>query len=499
LNRTLFFVMSYLRLTLFVAAIFAGAFAEPEETRREVCYETYGCFNTDAPWTSALRPLSALPNPPYEVQTRFVLYTRGSDEGGYDLMVGKDVLLELSPFDPSRKSVFIIHGFTDDSRIEHIQQAKNSLLANGDYNVFLVDWAPGAKSPYLKASANARLVGAVCARFLFYLQEKGGLRFEDVHLIGHNLGAHVAGYVGDRTLGQIPRITAFDPSEPYFANTDPIVRLDPNDAKFVEVVHTNGAGAISLGMGILDPIGHVDIYPNGGKKQPGCNDLLGSLIGSIIDLITLDFQGAISIWACSHVRGGHFYAESVRNAASCPFIAYQCADYSTFEKGNCYSSCKEPGKCIPLGYNSVNFTGSGQYYMHTGTGENGTPYCRQSVQVQVPISTSQAHAVGTFSVQFKAADGTKSEKFILVDNSDMNAGQMMSKWVEVPSHIMHTPNEQVSLILHYQRGGLLPINQPKTLAIDGVNLLVVDTAFQSQTISYGGIILDYGTDTQISN
>lgn len=69
--------------------------------------------------------------------------------------------------------------------------------------------------------------------------------------------------MGDRTLGQLPRITAIDPSDPYFSDTDPIVRLDTGDARHVEVIHTNGNGALNLGMGIVGPIGHVDIFPNG--------------------------------------------------------------------------------------------------------------------------------------------------------------------------------------------------------------------------------------------
>jgi hypothetical protein len=59
--------------------------------------------------------------------------------------------------------------------------------------VIVIDWAPGAKAPYLSATGNTRLVGAQTARFLYFLQEKGALKFEDVHLIGHNLGAHIAG------------------------------------------------------------------------------------------------------------------------------------------------------------------------------------------------------------------------------------------------------------------------------------------------------------------
>ena len=37
-----------------------------------------------------------------------------------------------------------------------------------------------------------------------------------------------------------------DPAGPWFENTDPIVRLDPTDATFVDVSHTNG-GSLLLG------------------------------------------------------------------------------------------------------------------------------------------------------------------------------------------------------------------------------------------------------------
>jgi len=58
----------------------------------QVCFDKYGCFSTDAPWTSLIRPLPALPKPPYEVGTRFILFCRDAPEYmdmGYELMVDK--------------------------------------------------------------------------------------------------------------------------------------------------------------------------------------------------------------------------------------------------------------------------------------------------------------------------------------------------------------------------------------------------------------------------
>jgi pancreatic triacylglycerol lipase len=63
-----------------------------------------------------------------------------------------------------------------------------------------------------------------------------------------------------------------DPAEPHFSKTDPVVRLDPTDADFVDVIHTDAGPFINGGLGILQPVGHVDFYPNGGIEQPGCRE-----------------------------------------------------------------------------------------------------------------------------------------------------------------------------------------------------------------------------------
>lgn len=41
-------------------------------------------------------------------------------------------------------------------------------------------------------------------------------------------------------------------------------------ALFVDVIHTDAGPIISGGLGLMQPSGHVDFYPNGGIQQPGC-------------------------------------------------------------------------------------------------------------------------------------------------------------------------------------------------------------------------------------
>jgi pancreatic triacylglycerol lipase len=88
--------------------------------------------------------------------------------------------------------------------------------------VIVVDWAGGSLPLYTQATANTRLVGLELAYLIQKLRDEHGLKPEDVHLIGHSLGAHLSAYAAER-VPRIGRITGLDPAEPF-------VRLDPTDA-----------------------------------------------------------------------------------------------------------------------------------------------------------------------------------------------------------------------------------------------------------------------------
>lgn len=67
------------------------------------------------------------------------------------------------------------------------------------------------------------------------------------------------------------RFLGLDPALPGFEL--PLIapqHLNRNDAKFVDIIHTNIGYA-----GYETPLGHADFYPNGGGPlQPGCDQVI---------------------------------------------------------------------------------------------------------------------------------------------------------------------------------------------------------------------------------
>ena len=67
-------------------------------------------------------------------------------------------------------------------------------------------------------------------------------------------------------------ITGLDPAGPLFERTTKDVRIDKSDCSYVDIIHTNGGNEDDGFLGINAAVGHADYYPNGGHKQPKCNN-----------------------------------------------------------------------------------------------------------------------------------------------------------------------------------------------------------------------------------
>ncbi|XP_011537578.1 pancreatic lipase-related protein 3 isoform X1 [Homo sapiens] len=243
---------------------------------KEVCYERLGCFKDGLPWTRTFSTeLVGLPWSPEKINTRFLLYTIHNPNAYQEISAVNSSTIQASYFGTDKITRINIAGWKTDGKWQ--RDMCNVLLQLEDINCINLDWINGSRE-YIHAVNNLRVVGAEVAYFIDVLMKKFEYSPSKVHLIGHSLGAHLAGEAGSRIPG-LGRITGLDPAGPFFHNTPKEVRLDPSDANFVDVIHTNAARILfELGVGTIDACGHLDFYPNGGKHMPGCEDLITPLL-----------------------------------------------------------------------------------------------------------------------------------------------------------------------------------------------------------------------------
>lgn len=347
--------------------------APPSGNSLTRCYGKYGCFSVGEPFLSIQRPLNLFPLPAEALNVQFFLRTRRNNEYYQRLKAGDADSFADSKFDSTRPTMFIIHGYLEHGYLKWVLDMSTELLTKDNYNVIVVDWGQAAQPPYTQAVANARMVGALVADMIMHIQDRYSVAGSDFHLIGYNVGAHIAGYAGERVKG-IGRITGLDPADPYFANTDKVVRLDPTDADFVDVIHTGGSTFdASPNRPTVQDYGHLDFYPNGGAplecQEPGIRRYV----------------------SCNDQRSQQYFTESVNS--DCPFYGFACDSYANFTAGACGAGCGADGmQCAPMGYRAVDwrrFADESRSVRMFLTAATTTPYCRNQYHVQIGVSSTE--------------------------------------------------------------------------------------------------------------
>ncbi|XP_053680254.1 phospholipase A1-like [Anopheles nili] len=247
--------------------------------------------------------------------------------------------LNGSFFNGSRPTRVIVHGFCNCQHSDFCQNVKDALLYANDVNILTIDWSDTAGLlDYLLLRLRLDQVATSLAGFVDFLHNTTQLDLGDLHLVGHSLGAHLAGLTGKRvTTGRIGAILGLDPAGPLFSSANPGTRLASTDAEYVEVIHTNGGT-----LGMYDPIGTADFYPNGGKHQPGC---LPWIFGM----------------SCSHGRAWELYAESAYTPVG--FKAALCGSVQQMEG----SMCRNDLPKVDMGGEPVNKTKSGVFVLSTNS------------------------------------------------------------------------------------------------------------------------------------
>ncbi|XP_015116860.1 phospholipase A1 [Diachasma alloeum] len=311
------------------------------------------------------------PAPAVDERVKFLVHTRNS-KVPYRLYAEDDQFeIALSSFKPEMKTVFIVHGFLADGAESWIQEMAEAYLAFEDVNVIAVDWSQYSNIlNYYKAVVNAKNAARAIVKFLqlavaSYPETKN---WGEIHLIGHSLGAHVSGMAAEAfkeivSRWKIVRITGLDPAQPCFAASG--LSLRKTDAPFVDIIHTNGKLLAGMGLGLRDPIGHVDFYANGGQRQPGC-----WREGSKWDRPRAEIMEAV----CSHQRSYDYFTESLRLAAekmNNKFWGHEW-DQSPLNASKLVGKDCSSDDCVEMGINADKYERRGTFFVSTG---NNNPYC----------------------------------------------------------------------------------------------------------------------------
>uniref|UniRef100_A0A8C2CYR6 PLAT domain-containing protein n=1 Tax=Cyprinus carpio TaxID=7962 RepID=A0A8C2CYR6_CYPCA len=267
---------------------------------------------------------------------------------------GKPETLSSCNFKNTSKTFLVIHGCgkaTVSGLFESWVEKLVAALYNRekDANVIVVDWLD-------------TMVGQEIGLFIDWLEESANVPLEKLHLLGYSLGAHIAGFAGSHATNKVGRITGLDQAGPNFEGVHAHRRLSPDYAHFVDVLHTFTQGSLGLSIGIEQPVGHVDIYPNGGSFKPGCN-----------------LRGALEK---IHERSVHLFIDSLLNEGEAS-RAYICGSNDMFNCGMCLQCHKN--RCNTVGYETSKVRKARSIKMFTKT-RGSMPFRGQFFHYQLKIN-----------------------------------------------------------------------------------------------------------------
>jgi pimeloyl-ACP methyl ester carboxylesterase len=177
------------------------------------------------------------------------------------------------PVSGNKKTYIVIHGFQSGANKPWVKNIESQLAQRDpSANVVALDWLDDGKGlSYVTAANKTADAGAKLAKYL----KDNNIDPSNVTLIGHSLGAHVAGFASQSCksiLGKgVGEIIALDPAGVKFATILQTHGLNKECAERVTVIHTNYT------LGTRENLGHLDIHVNPNDfTQPSHDHFVGN-------------------------------------------------------------------------------------------------------------------------------------------------------------------------------------------------------------------------------
>ncbi|XP_073962145.1 phospholipase A1-like [Choristoneura fumiferana] len=240
---------------------------------------------------------------------------------------------ELDLIEATQTVAIVIHGRNDASFSDFTNTLVNSFIySDKSVAVIVVDWSLVANLDYTTLFNSVPFVADDIISLISRMVTEIKINTQLVHIVGFDIGAHIAGIVSRDPRARVKKITGLSPAgEKWDANSR---RLRATDADYVEVVHSDYLGVRALG--IADQIGTVDLYLNTGTSQPGCSNN-----------------------QCNHDRAWHVFAATLDTGGH--LVGLRCETLADMTRNRCTGF-----PAVMLGTNALNKAGEGIYRVNTG-------------------------------------------------------------------------------------------------------------------------------------
>lgn len=127
---------------------------------------------------------------------KYYVYNKDNTSAQQVLQSEAGNITNVSSFNTSKPTVVLIHGYLNDVNSTFCSIISDQYLASYDVNVIRVYWDILSKLDYVSSRSSVPYVGNSVGQFIATISSVFAYALALFHLIGHSLGAHIAGYAG---------------------------------------------------------------------------------------------------------------------------------------------------------------------------------------------------------------------------------------------------------------------------------------------------------------